>query len=306
MCDMWRQPRRRIGLEDAKRVLDWLNENRFLIAYFTGGEPTLHPDIVRIVKYASDLGLVTSLTTNGTNPEKLKELAGHLHTVSVSYDHWDPDIWEKIRRFDNISKRAEEAIRVARRLKMRPYALTYVNPFLVEGDDIEKHVRYANETLGVPNGFCYPVMTDDGTYRLGGTLSDYPSERRERLKKVVERIIRLQRDGWLIANPRTYLEDVIRFHEKKPPRFYCKGGEEVVYIDWNGDLHPCFEMATLFNVLEEPRHPLEENVRCNDCLTNCFREPSILAQMLSSPKAFSLALSREFSSYLNTARALML
>ncbi|MFQ6075013.1 MAG: radical SAM/SPASM domain-containing protein [Candidatus Bathyarchaeia archaeon] len=306
MCDMWRQPRRRIGLEDAKKILEWLNKNGFLIAYFTGGEPTLHPEIAEMVRYADGLGLVTSLTTNGTNPERIKEFEGSLHTISVSYDHWNPEVWEEIRGHEKISEKGEASIRVAKRLGMRPYALTYINPFLTEGDSIGRIVGYANKVLGVPNGFCYPVMTDETSYRLGGDLVEYPSESRKAIKKLVVRLLHMQRLGCRIANPRTYLEEIIRFHEKKPPIFYCKGGEDVVYIDWNGDVHPCFEKEPFFNVLEEPAHPLKKNVRCNECLTNCFREPSILAQMLSSPRGLSKGLGKEFSGYLSTARELML
>ena len=306
MCDMWRQPQRRIGLEEAKEVLDWLSENKFLVAYFTGGEPMLHPDIAEIVRYANSLGLATSLTTNGTKPEKIRELEGSLHTISVSYDHWDKGIWESIRRHDKIFEKAEESIRIAKILRMRPYALTYMNPFLLEGNSIDRLVWYVNQVIGVPNGFCYPVTTDKTNYRLGGDLAEYPSKSREAIKMLVEKLLRLQKMGYRIANPHTYLEEIIRFHENKPPIFYCKGGEDVIYIDWEGNIYPCFQKEKLFNVLEEPYRTLERNVRCNDCLTNCFREPSILSQMLSSRKSSLTALTKEFFNYVETARELMI
>lgn len=303
---MWHQPRQRVGLEEAKRVLDWMDKNGFLIAYFTGGEPTLHPEIAEMVRYADELGLVTSMTTNGTNPEKIKEFEGSLHTISVSYDHWNPEVWEGIRRHDKVSEKGIESIRVAKELGMRPYALTYINPYLTEGDSIERLVSYANGALGVPNGFCYPVMTEETSYRLGGDLAEYPSESSRAIKNLVVRLLHMQRSGCRIANPRTYLEEIIRFHENRPPLFYCKGGEDVVYVDWNGDVHPCFGREAFFNVLEEPNHPLKKDVRCNECLTNCFREPSILAQMLSSPRGLFRGLVKEFFGYLGTARELML
>jgi len=112
MCDMYKKPPRSISFEDARKVLDFLYENKFLIVYFTGGEPTLHPDVIDIVKYANDLGFVTAMTTNGTVSKdtlvKLKE-AG-LYLLSVSFDHWEPEICEKIRRHKGIKDKQERTM----------------------------------------------------------------------------------------------------------------------------------------------------------------------------------------------------
>lgn len=40
----------------------------------TGGEPTLHADLVSFIKRIKDYGLLIKLDSNGTNPEVLKEL----------------------------------------------------------------------------------------------------------------------------------------------------------------------------------------------------------------------------------------
>ena len=75
MCDMHKKKPESISLEDAQKVLDFLIQHKFLVVYFTGGEPTLHPNIIDIVEYADKLGLVTTMTTNGTaNPDLLLQL----------------------------------------------------------------------------------------------------------------------------------------------------------------------------------------------------------------------------------------
>ena len=56
MCDIHKMPPNSISLHDAMRALDFLLRNKFLIVYFTGGEPTLHPNIVEMVRYANRLG----------------------------------------------------------------------------------------------------------------------------------------------------------------------------------------------------------------------------------------------------------
>jgi len=60
----------------------------------------------------------------------------------------------------------------------------------------------------------------------------------------------------------------------------------VVYVDWLGDVYPCFLKEKLFNALNGDIPKFLKDVRCNDCLINCFREPSILPQIFSPPNLF--------------------
>jgi len=278
MCDIYKKPPKFISMKNAMKVLDFLSQNKFLVVYFTGGEPTLHPNLVDIVRYANNLGLVTAMTTNGTASRdiivRLKESG--LFLLSVSLDHWDADLCEKIRGHKDIKTKQEEAIRNCKEAGLRIYTLTFLNSYIVR-DGVEKMVRYVNQRLGVPFGFCYPVKSDASIYPLGENLSEKEISFQS-LRRSVETILSLKKSGSAIANLGTCIEDIIRFHKKKKPNFYCKGGEDVIYIDWSGNVYPCFIKKKLFNILngEEPR--FLENVMCDGCLTNCFREPSVLAQ----------------------------
>ncbi|MEM2875748.1 MAG: hypothetical protein QXL67_02210 [Candidatus Bathyarchaeia archaeon] len=143
-------------------------------------------------------------------------------------------------------------------------------------------VRYVNEKLGVPFGFCYPVKTNNRAYSLGYNLSeDYFSYKN--LESSLKTLLSLKRMGYAIANLGTYIEDTIRFHENKYPNFCCKGGEDVIYIDWSGNVYPCFVKEKLFSILNGEEARFLKGVECNDCLTNCFREPSILSKLPFSP-----------------------
>jgi len=263
-----------INLSDAERVLDFLAKNKFLIVYFTGGEPTLHPNVVEIVDYANRLGLVTAMTTNGTVDKRLlKELkeAG-LYNLSVSIDHWDAAICEKIRGHKDIMAKQVETIKYSKEIGMRTYALAFLNPPLME-DGVEKLIAYVN-SLGVPFGFCHPTKTGINSYGLGGVLSE--EEMHRKLEPSVKMILISKKNGCNIANLYTYIEDILNFYDKKIPNFYCKGGEDVFYIDWLGDVYPCFLKSRLFNILSGEKPQFLKNVKCNDCLINCFREPSFI------------------------------
>ncbi len=281
MCNMHRREPESISFSDAKKILDFLEKNHFLVVYMTGGEPTLHPDVVKIVKYADDLGLLTTMTTNGTvNKHTLMDLkdAG-LYLISVSLDHWDPIVCEKIRRHKDIMAKQIGTLKYGKEIGLRTYALAFLNSILIE-DGVEKLIDYVNDVLGVPFGFCYPTKSDVNTYNLGGTLSQGSSSRN--LMKCIETIYTLKKNGRDIANLFTYIEDIKNFLEKKTPNFYCKGGEDVIYIDWLGDVYPCFlKGQSLFNILNMEDFSFLKNVKCNDCLINCFREPSFLPQIFS-------------------------
>jgi MoaA/NifB/PqqE/SkfB family radical SAM enzyme len=295
MCDMHRQAPEEISLTDAKRVLDTLARNGFLIAYFTGGEPTLHPDIVDIVSYAGELGLVTTMTTNGT-PSKalLSQLkdAG-LYLLSVSLDHWDPDICENIRKYRKIFERQTDTLKYLKEIGLRTYALAYLNPILLR-DGVDKLVSFANDELGVPLGFCYPTNCDANSYSLGGELAK--EEPSNRLGDEVKRLLDLKRSGRQIANLYCYMKDAANFPNKHPS-FHCRGGEDVVYVDWLGDVYPCFlKREKLFNAIRDREPRFLMGVQCDDCLINCFREPSFLTEMFHPPTLFFREAYRSYSS----------
>ncbi|MCP8309927.1 MAG: radical SAM protein [Candidatus Methylarchaceae archaeon HK01B] len=279
MCDMHRKRPESISSEDAYKIIDFLAQSRFLVLYLTGGEPTLHPDVVKILEYSGQKGLITSMTTNGTLSHNLlsalKE-AG-LFLLSVSLDHWDAKICEGIRRHNHIRQKQIDTIKYAKKIGLRTHALSFLNPFLLR-DGVGNMIRYVNEELGVPFSFCYPTACDVNSYRLGGEISK--EELSRNLRRGIATILSMKRRGYEILNSGTYIEDILNFLENKTPNFYCRGGQDVFYIDWMGDVYPCFSKPKLFNVLEEKPHFLE-NVACNECLTNCFREPSLFPQLFS-------------------------
>lgn len=79
---------------------------------FTGGEPTLYPNLLEISSYASQFSDNVSITTNGyycTSKEKVKELikAG-INRFSFSYH--GIGIHDKFTRVDGCEKRLRQAI----------------------------------------------------------------------------------------------------------------------------------------------------------------------------------------------------
>lgn len=278
MCDIHRLRSLSISFGAAVKVLDFMAENKFLIAYFTGGEPSLHPEISDIVHYANELGMITSLTTNGTMSSNtlLRLKKAGLYSLSVSIDHWDPEVCAEVKKFGEIAERCKRTIELAKKLQIKTYGLTYLSKRL-SVEDLRKTAAFVNTNLGIPLGICYPVTTSSNTYKLGNSVAMHSPQA---LRQMAKALLNLKKQGYMIANTATYLKDIVDF-STKPSRFYCRAGEYVFYIDWLGDLYPCFLKRKLFNILENQERCFHKNIRCNQCLIDCFREPSILAYSMS-------------------------
>lgn len=54
-----------ISFEDLKRIVNFCKEKSVEYIVFTGGEPTLYPNLFEIVKFVKDTGISPSIATNG-------------------------------------------------------------------------------------------------------------------------------------------------------------------------------------------------------------------------------------------------
>ena len=73
-----------LSLADWKRVIERVWDLRIPHIVFTGGEPTLHPDLPEMIAYAEALGVITGLNTNG---RKLADPAFTKALVDAGLDH---------------------------------------------------------------------------------------------------------------------------------------------------------------------------------------------------------------------------
>jgi len=278
MCGMHKKKPEFISLKDAKRVLDFFDKNKFLIVYFTGGEPSLHPHLIEIMEYANNLGFAISITSNGTISEDqlMEAKQAGLNTLSISLDHWDAKTCEDIRNHKGIHAKAVAALKYAKSIGIKAYALTYLNPVLVATNGVRKMINYVNNEIGVAWGFCYPTVTEASSFDLKCEYSK--EELKKNIKKTIQTIIDMKEEGSNIANLYTYLED-LKNMDSKSKNFYCKSGEDVVYVDWKADVYPCFMLPKMFNILKDKNPKFYKNFTCDKCYINCFREPSIISQI---------------------------
>ena len=83
--------------------------------WFTGGEPTLYPGFIPLLRVARERGLLCGVTTNGTTLERLAtEIAeAPMHVLVVSVDG-GPEVHSRVRGIPNAYRRMEAGLEALR------------------------------------------------------------------------------------------------------------------------------------------------------------------------------------------------
>jgi MoaA/NifB/PqqE/SkfB family radical SAM enzyme len=255
-----------------------LSNNHFSIAYFTGGETSLHPHLGDALKYAKEKGLITSITTNGTiKKEALVGLKDSLDVLSVSVDSYDSDKWDQAKNFPGISRLAIETIKQAKRLGISTYAVTFLNP-LWSILEVDRVVEYVNNEIGIPFALSYPfISANSGSYKVGGEFANSKVDF-SNIRRLVAHILDLKIEGANIATSTGYMKEVLRAFDNLPLKYPCKAARTILTIDCNLDVYPCYKKKKIFNLQEcgdlnfrEVDSSLCDNERC---MINCFKEAS--------------------------------
>lgn len=283
-CNIWASEPTEIPFQDLKFAIDLLAKNNFSVIYFTGGEPSLYPHLIEALKYVKSKNLLTSITSNGSiTAKQLWAIKDYLDLLSISVDHYDEKEWNRIKHVDDAASKAKNAIKVAKKYGINVVGLTFINPSWTT-NDIEKIVKYTNSELGTSFAFCYPcISSNGGTFVVGKNLS--LEKQQSHLKQLFSKIRKLKEQGYDITDLSEYLDDIQLAHNDLPMKHSCKGGRNVLLIDSNLDVFPCFKRAKMFNLKKDQFRSIVQNCPIDDknCLTGCFKEPSIVSgkQILS-------------------------
>ena len=283
-CNIWASKPSEISFEDLKFTIDLLAKNNFSVIYFTGGEPSLYPHLIEALKYVKSKNLLTSITSNGSiTAKQLWEMRDYLNLLSVSVDHYDEVEWNKTKHVDDAASKAKNAIKVAQKYGINAVGLTFINPKWTTSD-IENSIKFTNNELGVSFAFCYPcISTNVATFIVGKSLS--LQNQQLHLKQLCSKIKDMKDQGYDITDLSEYLDDIQLAHNDLPMKHGCKAGKNVLLIDSNLDVFPCFKRAKMFNLKKDEFRVHLQNCPIDDknCLTGCFKEPSMVSgkQILS-------------------------
>jgi len=95
-------------------ILNSLKSNGLKSVHFTGGEPFIYPEIMQLIKGSLDLGISTSVLSNGYKIKTLSteqpEILSKLSVAQISMDSVNPEIHNKRRNYNYAWQDANDAI----------------------------------------------------------------------------------------------------------------------------------------------------------------------------------------------------
>jgi MoaA/NifB/PqqE/SkfB family radical SAM enzyme len=119
MCQHWRSARpEQLSTARLRELLAELALLGCRKVHFTGGEPSLRPDLEELVAHAAAHGIRVTLTTNGTRLDRRRARAlveGGLRGANVSLDGPSPAIHDAVRGLDGSWAQAVEGMKNLRK-----------------------------------------------------------------------------------------------------------------------------------------------------------------------------------------------
>jgi MoaA/NifB/PqqE/SkfB family radical SAM enzyme len=201
-----------------------------------GGEPLVHPDIVRLVSETVAAGISCAVITNGWFlPRYIDRLAvAGLDRLIISIDSADASEHERNRGLEGLEGRIAAGIDRAHANGVPVQASVTVN----------RLVRYAElpdtlRRLGFDCvSFSYPRREPLGSSSLVYGESDLVDLDRDELLAALGSISQL-RKRFPVLNPRASLAEVARYVCGEGQEVPCVGGYKYFYLDWNLDIWRC-------------------------------------------------------------------
>ena len=260
MCDLPFRPtkyfkdgKKELSTEEMKELIDDFAHIGTTGLGFTGGEPWLRKDLVELVRYAKSKKMVAHTSSNGwyMNKENARKLieAG-LDAISFSLDGSTPETHDKSRGMFGSYDKVIEAIKNFQELNKelnKNVVIVVTCVFSVNNlDEIIEQVRLLKK-LKVDKISFIPFHDIGKLIDGNETMQDFKitDDRIEQADRIVDKLIRMKKDGLPIESSVGYLKlfkDAIR---GKHLPISCFAGYATVSIDSYGDIYPCFPRAEM-------------------------------------------------------------
>jgi MoaA/NifB/PqqE/SkfB family radical SAM enzyme len=250
---------------------------RYLI--LTGGEPTLHPDLIEIISHASNRGMKVMMVSNGGlfKPHRIAEIVGAgLSSFVISIDAASAEVHEKNRGLPGVCEKIRDANAEITRLGLIATASVTLSRLV----DLDALPAFLTELGFRCVTFSYPLTKLNSSF-LGYKESEIVDYEREELIALFDKVKTLKKQ-FHVVNPTRSLEEMQRFLRDEPQQFPCLGGYRYFYLDWKLQLWRC-------HFWEEPMCSIYEfddtrRVRdgCTRCMIDCYRDASTMQHIAVS------------------------
>ncbi|MFN3476720.1 MAG: radical SAM protein [Candidatus Methylomirabilales bacterium] len=269
------QQKAMVGFQELCEAIDVLYERGIRYLTFSGGEPLLHPRLKEMVAYAVGKGMRPSICTNGflLTPRMIRDLKeSGLKTLIISIDAASAKEHEENRGLPGVCARIKEANGELKRLSIKTVASVTINRLIKE---YARLLLFLKELGFETATFSYPkraLGSSSLVFSETSSLIDYTPEE---LIKAFEEIKGLK-GRFSILNPGESLSEMVRFLKKEEQLFPCFGGYKYFFLDWNLDLYRCDFWPTKMGSIYEFRDTPFIRDNCTLCMSDCYRDSSVL------------------------------
>jgi MoaA/NifB/PqqE/SkfB family radical SAM enzyme len=285
-------PAKYLDADAFARALPILHARGIRFITLQGGEPLVHPEIVRLVSLTVSAGINCALITNGWFLSRHLDAlaAAGLGRLIISLDSAELAEHERNRGLVGLGSRLTRGVAHAHALGLPVQASVTVSR-LVRHERLPDTLRQ----LGFDDvSFSYPRREPFGStslvYSGGSQLVDLDQDE---LLAALDAIARLAKQ-FPVLNPKASLDEVARYVRGEKQSIPCVGGYKYFYLDWNLDIWRCEAWREPLGSIFEFDQIADQREPCNACMMACYRNASVLmhAAVATSDALSNLAVGR--------------
>lgn len=269
-CFRWtsKPGEKELTAEEWKELLaklkSWIGSFNFVIS---GGEPLMKQDILDVISFATDKGIVSTLISNGSLIDKdmaRKLVDSGLDALSLSLNSLIPEIHNKTRGTNNSFNEVMSAIENLR--DRDGMALTLSTTVLDENlSELPDMLRFVKDKgldginfQPLMSAEAFPVYDSDGgaeSFSEGRFYKKLAGVRAEEVDEVFSELTNLKQDGAPINNSMKHLRIIAEYLKDTEcadvKNFICPIGPKNFFIDPFGNVRICSIMDSIGNVRED-------------------------------------------------------
>lgn len=235
-----------MSFEDFKKIIDETGDYLYHITFNNWGEPLLHKDIYKMIEYAHNKKIATSIATNFTLFKKEdadRLINSGLDFLDVSIDSLTQEIYQIYR----VGGKLEDALSGLKYLIERKRVKKSETPivewqFLImrHNEHLVDSFKKMAEDIGADLATLHPISLNERFLYYDLNFDPVRLKVEDYKKLFEERINR-----WLPKNEdyirRDYKEYMQELKENKTSKkvYFCPWLWRTIYISWDGGIAPC-------------------------------------------------------------------
>ena len=250
---------------------------RYLV--FTGGEPTLHPDIISFIQHGARIGMKVMVVTNAglLKPHMVSQMVDSgLSSLIISIDAATKEAHERNRGLPGVCERIKQANETLAKHHMHATASITMSR-LVDYEALPDFLHSLGFTSAV---FSYPLTFLRSNF-LGWSDAGLVTHTNEELHQAFEKIKQLKK-RFRIVNPTLSLNEMQRFVRGEDQQYPCIAGYRFFFLDWKLMMWRCHYWDTpMCSIYEFDKSKLIRD-GCTACMINCYRDTSLMQHIAVS------------------------